>query len=153
MKYLLILLLIPVLAFSQQPSKALPSDDVFIPRTLSAGTSMSARTDAAGLLDTTQAIQLRGYSQATVIVQTLTNDSVGLRVDYQPSFDGVTFAATFVLIDSLSSTGTVGYQKAFAIPAGVMGFQAIRIRIKGTDAAHSANPSATVTTRIVRKQY
>ena len=153
MKYLLILLLIPVLAFAQQPAKALASDDVYIPRTLSAGTSMSTRTDAAALLDTTQSIQVRGFAQVIITLQTFTNDSVGIRVSYQPSFDGVTYAATFVVIDSLSTTGTVGYQKGFVLPQAAMGFHSVRVRVDGTSAAHSVNPAATVTTRIARKQY
>lgn len=153
MKYLLILLLIPCLAFGQAPAKALASDDVFIPRLLSAGTSMSARTEAAALLDTTQGLQVAGFSQVIITLQTLLNDSVGIRVSYQPSFDGVTYAATFVVIDSLSTTGTVGYQKGFVLPQAAMGFHSVRIRVDGTNAGHSVNPSATVTTRIRRKQY
>ena len=153
MKYLLILLLIPCLAFAQAPSKALASDDVFIPRTLSAGTLMSALSEVAGDIDTTQSIQVRGFSQVIITLQVAANDSTANRVSYQPSFDGVTYAATFVVLDSLTSTGTVGMQKGFVLPQAAMGFHSVRIRIDATNAAHSINPAPTVTTRIARKRY
>lgn len=147
-----LLVVVSGLALAQSNANA-KVDDVFIPRTLSAGTSMSARTVAASLDDTTQAVRVAGFSAVVLTLQTATNDSVGLKVSYQPSFDGVTFAATFVLIDSLTSTGTVGYQKGFPLPAAALGFNAVRFRVEGTNAGQSGQPSATVTTRIRRKPY
>ena len=155
MKYLFVLLLIPCLAFTQAPSKALPSDDVFIPRTLSAGTSMSARTGATTLDDTTQAVTIRGFSQVILAVQITANDSINLLIQYQPSYDGVTFFATFQTIDSLvASTSAVLPQAGFLLPAKVMGFQAVRFRVKGqAHGLYADSPTPKVTTRIIRKQY
>ena len=76
------------------------TDKVEIPRRLSAGTSMSARTAATTLDDTTQAISVRGYDAVILTLQVLANDSANFLVQVQPSFDGVTFDATFDTIYS-----------------------------------------------------
>lgn len=123
----------------------------YIPSTLSAGTAMSARTDAAGLDDTTQSVDLRGFSEAGILAVSAANDSVAFKVSYQGSHDGVTWDPVFVLIDSLTSTGSVGVTKGFPLPAKGLLYPFVRFRVYGSAAAHSANPSATITSRVIRK--
>lgn len=123
----------------------------YIPVTLAAGTSMSARTDAVALDDTTRSVDLRGFSAAGILVVTAGNDSVACKVAYQGSDDGNTWDGVFVLIDSLTSTGTVGVTKGFPLPAKGMMYPFVRFRVYGSDAAHSANPAATIKSYVIRK--
>ena len=148
MKKLLVLFLVfSSLAFSQS------KDKVEIPRLLSAGTSMSARTAATTLDDTTQAISVRGYDKVILTIQVAANDTANLLVQVQPSFDGVTFDATFDTIDSLvNTTSAVLPQQGFELPDKYLGFQAVRFRVKGQAwGLYAGSPVATVTTRIIRK--
>lgn len=149
-----IMLILFVLVASVAVGQQVPvrSDGEFIPRTLSAGTSMSARTAAAALDDTTQAFSLDGWNRAFVHIVTATNDSSNTWVAYQTSLDNITWG-DFTVIDSLKSTGTVGANKAFEIPAGAMGAEYCRIRVYGSTGGvpYSANPSTTVKTIIRRK--
>ena len=154
MKNILISVLAVILCASvgyAQSANSPNPDVVFIPRTLSAGTLMSARTDAAALDDTTQAIRVGGFSAVYIHIVTATNDSASVVLSYAPSRDGSTFGA-YTTFDSLSTTGTVGANKAFALPAGGLGAEFVRIRVKGSvSAVHSVNPATTVTT-IIRKK-
>lgn len=153
-------LLISVLAlalcvsFAQAQSTGSPfPDQKFIPRTLSAGTSMSARTDAAALDDTTQSIRVGGFTAVYIHIVTAANDSASVVLSYACSNDGATFGA-YTTFDSLSTTGTVGANKAFALPAGGLGAEFVRIRVKGSvSAVHSTSPATTVTTVIRKKLY
>ena len=148
MKKLLVLFLVfSSLALSQS------KDKVEIPRLLSAGTSMSARTAATTLDDTTQAISVRGYDKVILTIQVAANDTANLLVQVQPSFDGVTFDATFDTIDSLvNTTSAVLPQQGFELPDKYLGFQAVRFRVKGQAwGLYAGSPVATVTTRIIRK--
>ncbi len=135
-----------------QPSPG-SSDHKFIPRTLSAGTSMSGRTAAAALDDTTQAISLDGWNRVFLHVYTATNDSSNTWVAYQTSQDNQTWGA-FAVIDSLKSTGTTGVNKSFELPAAAMGAEFVRFRVYGSTGGvpYSANPSTTVTSVIRRKR-
>jgi hypothetical protein len=135
--------------YSQNPQ----GDNKFTPRTLSAGTSMATRTVAAALDDTTQAFRVAGYGAVYIHLITATNDSATALLSYQVSNDGSTWSA-FTLFDSIYVSGTVGANKAFALPAGALGGEVVRVRVHGSDSAlKSANPSATVTTVIRRKPY
>lgn len=128
--------------------------DTYIPRTLSAGTLMSARTGSTSLDDTTQYFSTRGFSKVYVGIETAANDSVRALVSFQPSKDGVNFSA-FVLFDSLNSSGTVGVIKYFALPDNAMGAEGVRVRIYSNADLNkwSSAPSTTVTTKIIRKHY
>ena len=126
-------------------------DVVYTARTLFAGTVMSARTAAAALDDTTRAFSTNGFENVYVHIVTAANDSSCTRLAYCPSADGQTWGV-YTLFDSLSTTGTVGANRAFALPAGAMGAAYVRIRVYGSDAnIFSANPSTTVQT-IIRKK-
>jgi len=146
-KLAILFLVFTSLALSQS------TDKVAIPRTLSAGTSMSARTAATTLDDTTQAISVRGYDAVILTLQVAANDSANFLVQVQPSFDGVTFDATFDTIDSLvNTTSAVLPQQAFELPTKYLGFQAVRFRVKGqAHGLYADSPAPTVTTRIIRK--
>ena len=128
-------------------------DSKYIPATLSAGTSMSARTYAEAYDDTTQTFRVGGFSRAFAHIVTAANDSISVLLSYSVSNDGATWGA-YTLSDSLSTTGTVGANKAFAIPDGAFGGEYARIRVYGSSISRvSANPSTTVTTIIRRKLY
>lgn len=156
MRYISIVLLFVIASVSvfAQSNANSRQADVYIPRTLSAGTSMSARTLSTTYDDTTQGFQTRGFRSIYVGIETAANDSGRVLLAYFPSKDGVTFDAA-VLFDSLSTTGTVGKVKYFELPAGAMGAHSIRLRVYGDDtvARYSANPSTTATTKIIRKHY
>ena len=151
----LTLILAMVLAVSVGFAQSTPDDRdfTFIPRTLSAGTLMSARDfTTASYDDTTQAISTSGWSRIFVVLHTATNDSIAAIVSYQGSVDGATFGPLTVL-DSLSSTGTVGVNSAFELPAKAMGFEFVRVRVyaSGID-RESANPATDLTTYIRKKR-
>ena len=148
-----LLVFVTVTAFGQSNAN-LKQPDVYTPRTLSAGTVMSARTLATTYDDTTQAFQTRGFVSVFVGVETAANDSGRVLLAYQPSKDGVTFDA-LVLVDSLVTTGTVGKVMYFQLPANAMGAHSVRVRVYGdaTVATYSSNPSTTMTTKIIRKHY
>ena len=148
MKKLLVLFLVfSSFAFSQS------TDKVEIPRTLFAGTLMSARTAATTYDDTTQAVSVRGYDKVILTLQVAANDTANLLVQVQPSFNGVTFDAAFDTIDSLvNTTSAVLPQQGFELPDKYLGFQAVRFRVTGQAwGLYAGSPVATVTTRIIRK--
>jgi hypothetical protein len=129
-------------------------DVKYVAKTLSAGTVMSARTVATStsLDDTTQTISLTGFAKVYVHLVTAGNDSAGVLLAYSVSDDGATFGA-YTLFDSLSTTGTVGANKAYELPAGAMGGSYVRIRTYGSEIGRtSANPVTTLKT-IIRKKY
>src|SRR3990167_3233192 len=149
MKKLLVLFLVMFSSYAISQT----TDNVSIPRTLSAGTSMSARTGATTLDDTTQAINVRGYEKVILTLQGAANDSANYLVQVQPSYDCVTFDATFDTIDSLvNTTSAVLPQQGFELPTKYLGFQAVRFRVKGqAHGLYADSPAPTVTTRIIRK--
>ena len=127
-------------------------DFVFIPKTLYAGTLMSARDFSASYDDTTQAISTNGWNRIFLVLNTATNDSISVICSYQGSVDGATFGP-FTTLDSLSSTGTVGVNTAFELPAKAMGFEFVRVRlVYSTIGRASANPATDLTTYIRKKR-
>lgn len=155
MKYIFLFLAM-VLVVSIGFSQATPGhgDHLMIPKTLSEGTEMRARDfTTASYDDTTQAISTDGWNRIFVVLNTATNDSIAAIVSYQGSVDGATFGPLTVL-DSLSSTGTVGVNTAFELPAKAMGFPFVRVRVyaSGID-RESANPATDLTTYIRRKRH
>ena len=148
------LILAMVLAVSVGFAQATPDDKdfTFIPKTLSAGTSMSARAFSASYDDTTQAISTSGWSRIFVTLVTAANDSISVLCSYQGSANGATWGQ-LTSLDSLSSTGTVGVNTAFELPAKAMGFEFVRIRlVYSTIARASGSPSTTLTTYIRKKR-
>jgi len=120
-------------------------DIVFTPKTLTAGTVMSARTDAAALQDTTRKIALSGFAKCYIALTIAANDSASAVVKYQGSVDGVNWSPTLVTIDSLSTSGDLLHSKGIALPDGGHAFEFVRFIIDGSDSAlHSANPSTTI---------
>lgn len=150
---ILLSMLFVLTAFGQSGANARQSDD-YVPRTLSAGTSMSARTLSTTYSDTTQGFRTRGFSSVFVGIELAANDSGRVLISYAPSKDGVNFGP-YVLFDSLVTTGTVGVYKYFQLPANAMGAHSVRVRVYGDAdvAKYSANPSTTATTKIIRKHY
>lgn len=130
---------------------AMKTYDASTPKTLTAGTSMSARTASTSMDDTTQAFSFRGYHAVYVGLESATNDTVHSYLAYQVSKDGVTYGA-FTLLDSLSSTGTVGVANYIQLPAKALGAPYVRLRVYGiaSNGAVSINPSPTLTTSIVK---
>jgi hypothetical protein len=142
----LAMVLLSVGAFAQATPGQ--SDYVFIPRTLSAGTLMSARSYTSSSDDTTQAISTDGWNRGFVHIVFSTNDSCNMIVAYQTSRDNATWGTAFTTIDSAKSTGDTGYNLAVELPAGAMGAGFIRVRVYASTAGvpFSANPSTAVTT-------
>ena len=141
------------LMYGQNEGKASKMFDVFIPQTLSAGTRMTGRTAATTYDDTTRGFSVRGWNKAFVGIETAGNDSGTTLLAYSTSDDGVSFN-TPILFDSLATTGQVGINKYFELPADVMGAVSVRIRAYGAttgSSGYSANPVQTVTIRVIRK--
>jgi hypothetical protein len=127
-------------------------DVKYTPVTLGTATTMSLRVAAQALDDTTQAFRVGGFNRVFIHIITSANDSSCTRLAYSVSNDGATFGA-FTLWDSLSTTGTVGANKAFELPAGAMGGEYVRVRVYGSDAAiFSSSPTTKITT-VIRKKY
>jgi hypothetical protein len=140
-----LVLLLECVSFAQQiPQK---TDYTFIPRTLFAGTSMSARTYSVTYDDTTQSFSLNGWSSGYLLFNIATNDSVNLNFSYAGSYDGVNFGE-YVVSDSVKMTGTASNVRTLQIPQKAFGFLSIRARVYATGIAYSQNPSAVLTTRI-----
>ena len=147
---LLAVLFVASVGFSQATPGA--RDFVFIPKTLSVGTLMSARAFSSAYDDTTQAISLDGWNRVFVTLVTAANDSISVICSYSGSMDGSTFGQ-YNTLDSLSSTGTTGVNDAFELPAAAMGFQFVRVRLVYSSIGRaSANPSTTLTTYIRKKR-
>lgn len=129
-------------------------NETYIPKTLSASTAMSARTLSTTYDDTTQGFQVRRFSKVYIGLVTAANDSARVLLSYAQSDDGQTYS-NYVLWDSLSTTGTVDKVKYFELPADVMGAYSVRIRAFGNADVnrYSANPSTTLTVKIIRKQH
>ena len=153
MRKIALILVMSAFVFAQN-SAIQHYSDPYIPSTDYAGTLMSARTLSTSYDDTTKSITTRGYADVFVGLETAANDSGRVLVAYAPSKDGVTFDA-FVALDSLVTTGTVGKIKYIRLPDNAMGAYAVKVRLYG-DAnvdKYSANPSTTLTTRIIKVPY
>jgi hypothetical protein len=125
--------------------------DNFVPKTLFAGTEMSARSATTSMDDTTRAFTCRGYQAVYVGLESAANDTVKAYLSYQISKDGSTYNA-FTLFDSLSTSGTVGVANYIQLPAKCMGAYDVRVRVFGNalNGIVSLNPAPTVTTYVVR---
>jgi len=155
MKQLIIIALIllsVVSVYSQRQDILYP--DVSYGRTLTAGTTMSARTAATTLDDTTRGFNTRGYAKVYIGLELAANDSANpLFVAYQVSKNGSTWSALTVL-DSANFVGTVGDSKYFELPANAMGAYQARVRVYGrVGGGYSAGPVTTVATKIIRIPY
>jgi len=150
--FVVALLLVASLAFAQAPIAVY--GDTFVPKTLSAGTSMTARTLSTTFADTTQTFVTRGLAACYLSLETATNDSMRILIGYRTTKDGTNFNA-WVVFDSLVSTGTVGIFKTFTLPGVVLASYGTQIKVYGSafDSPYSANPSATLTTKIIRVPY
>ena len=156
---LALLVLFTVQAFSQQVveqrlGKVTLQPDVRAPSTLFAGTVMSVRSLTSSYDDTTRFFNTRGFAAVYVGVEFTANDSGRVIVSYQPSPNGTSFGP-FVTLDSLSTTGTVGVYKYFALPANALGAYGVRVRVyANTDLLrYSDSPTTKVTTKVIRVAY
>lgn len=155
MKHIALLMLVALFGATAFAQSVGPVYDVFTPKTLYAGTSMSARTASTTLDDTTRALVVRGYAAVYVGFETAANDSAALYLSYRTSKDGTNFnAAGFTSIDSLKFTSGTGTLKYMALPTAALGAYAVQFRVQGQAwGAYSSNPSTTVTTKVVRVPY
>lgn len=127
-------------------------DLYFVPQTLSGATAMSSRTYSLTYDDTTQAIGLDGVNRAFVHLISAANDSISVIVSYSTSADGSTFSA-YTVLDSLSTTGTVGAVTGLELPAKAMAAHQVRIRVYASPINRvSGSPATTITTRIRLKR-
>lgn len=151
MKYIAMLLMCVSAMFAQSISNE--PDDVFVPKTLFAGTVMSASTASASLADTTRPIMLNGWNEVYLSVTAETNDSANALIRYQVSRDGVTWSA-LVTLDSLVATTANGVtHKGVKLPDNAMAYEQARFVVKGqSHGLYSANPSATLRSIIRKKQ-
>lgn len=149
---LALLFLFTVGAFAQTAQVAAPES--FYPRTLTAGTQMSARTAATTLDDTTRALQFRGYAAAFIGLETATNDSASPIIwSYQVSKDGSAWSP-LIVGDSANFLTVVGGAKYFQLPANAMGAYAVRIRVYGrTGGDYSPTSTTKIGTKIIRVPY
>ncbi len=155
----IILIFLVLFASDMFAQKAVgPVYDDFIPRTLFAGTVMSARIDTAGMTysDTTRLFNTRGYAAVYIGIEFgLTNDSGKIVVSYRATKNGTNYdGAGWILLDSLtnSTAGTIRY---FALPANALGAYMTQVRVWQSTIANvsSASYPVTVTTRIIRNRY
>lgn len=150
MKKMLVFLLlaVSVSAFAQRVQ---PFSDTYKPSTSYAGTLMSLRSVTSSYDDTTGAILTRGCQAVYIGLETSANDSARVLVAYAPSADGVTFAS-FVALDSLTTTGSVGAIKYFALPANALGAYAVKVRLYGNSdiLRYSDSPTTKLTTKVIR---
>ena len=132
-----------------------PFKDVYTPKTLFAGTSMSARALSTSFDDTTQTVIVRGYAAVYLGVETSANDSARVLTGYRVSKDGVNYVGGFTAIDSLTTTGTVGMVKYFALPAAALGAYSVQFRAYGNAdiARYSDSPSTLAAFKIIRVPY
>lgn len=130
-------------------------NDPFVPKTLFAGVSMTSRTDTAGYDDTTRYFNTRGYAAVYVGIESASNDSGDIILQYRTSHDGVNNnGAGFVTFDScvISATNT---HKYYALPATALGAYATQVRAyqQTTFAKFSINPTTKITTKVIRVPY
>ena len=155
-KFIAVFILAALAVTAQAQSVFNPVVDVYSPRTLFAGTLMSARTAATTLADTTRAVPVRGLAGVWIGIETAGNDSAGVYVYYRTMKDAATAnGAGFTLLDSLIVTAT-NTMKYLALPSNVMGAYAVQFLVKGlasSTGGYSANPVTTVTTKIIRVPY
>jgi len=123
----------------------------YSPRTLSAGTAMTARTMDTNLSDTTSTIDTRGFSYVGLSI-TGSSDSIGVLVAIQGSQDGQTFSALSVIDSVISrSTGVTGIG-AVSVPDKWLAFPWIRFRVYASaDAGFGANPAPTINFQVIRR--
>ena len=118
-------------AYSQTTSK----DNVYVPRRVSSGNGLdSAMTSIIAnisTLDTTAAVTIANYKNVYIVLSQATGTAGGLIVKYQGSTDGVNFGTNVITIDSLNWTAATA-KKAFALPGGGLGFNAVRFIIAGS---------------------
>jgi hypothetical protein len=123
----LVLVLCASVAFSQAK--------ISTAKNFRAGTAMSNMAYTTTKKDTTQAFYPRLFKETALAIWT--HDSASVAVYYQPSYDGVNFTSSYVLIDSLtgvstadSSSATIfGNVKAFPLPAAAKVLPAVRFII------------------------
>ena len=130
-----------------------PDIDVFVPSTLTAGTSMTARVAATTLDDTTRAFTSRGYAGIAIGLETSVNDSASLYVAYQFSKDGSVWSA-FAVVDSFIASGLVGASKYVPLPTQALYAQQVRARVYGSSwGDYSPGTTTKVTTKVIRVPY
>ena len=99
------------------------------------GTAMSNMAYTTTKFDTTQAFYPRLFKETSLVLWT--HDSASAHIYYQPSYDGVNFTTSLVLIDSLTGVATadsgaaplIGNVKGFALPAAAKVLPAVRFII------------------------
>jgi hypothetical protein len=155
MKNLIVALLVLSGVAMAQNTTLTHYSDVYTPSTLYAGTSMSARALSTSFSDTTKAVVVRGYAAVYLGIETSANDSGRVLVGYRMSKDGVNFVGGFTAMDSLTTTGTVGVVKYFALPSAALGAYAVQFRAYGNAdiARYSGSPSTLAAFKVIRVPY
>lgn len=157
MKYFMsfvLVLVVAVSAFGQSQPQV--RDFSYIPVTDFAGVSMSGRTAAVGLLDTTQAVGVFGWSKINFVVTSAGNDSLNILIQYFGSYDGASWNPVATTIDSLVNTtsGRLKNMKSVLLPQAAMGYRYVKFIVSGQAwGAYSATPVTTVTSYVVKKHY
>ena len=152
MKNLLISLVAVLFVVSLAEAQVPARYRVTVPRTLSAGTIMTARS-LASMNDTTQAIDVRGCTFVGLNFLA-SSDSLGVLVYYQGSTNGSDYSP-FALADSaIHAVTTVTGVGAVAIPDEALAFPFLRFRIIVTPhGGFGAAPAPTVRTEVIRRFY
>jgi hypothetical protein len=130
----LIVVLVLVLAASVAFSQA----KIFTAKNFRTGTAMSSMAYTSAKKDTTQAVNPRLFKETSLVLWA--HDSASVIVYYQPSYDGVNFTSSIVLIDSLTGVSTAdsssasifGNVKGFALPPAAKVLPAVRFLLAWT---------------------
>ncbi len=125
MKKLLFLLLLPLLAFAQQPRPFGPdknASDFFL---TNKGTAIRAKAFTSATSDTTEVLRLVDFKTAYFNVQV--QDSATVLIYYALSDDGSNFP-TFTLKDSLTNSSTGSGFKSLDLTATTLGARYLKMR-------------------------
>jgi hypothetical protein len=150
MRNLLISLVAVVFVGSLAQAQVPARYKITVPRTLSAGTIMTART-LASMNDTTQAIDIRGctFVGLTFLASA---DSLGVIVKVQGSTDGTNYGALTTIDSVKHAVSTVTGVGAIAVPDKYMSFPFLRFNVSvSADGPFGAVPAPTVRTEVIRR--
>lgn len=150
MKNLLISFIAVVLVASLSQAQDRANYKVTVPRTLSAGTLMSARS-LASMNDTTQAIDITGCSFVGLTFLA-SSDSLGVVVKVQGSQDNTSYGALTTIDSVKHAVSTVTGVGAIAVPDKYLAFKWLRFNVSvSADGPFGATPAPTVRTEVIRK--
>lgn len=150
MKNLLISVIAAFVVVSFAQAQVPSNYKVAVPRTLSAGTIMTARS-LASMNDTTQAIDIRGCTFVGLNFQA-SSDSLGVLVYFQGSRDGTNYSALTLCDSAIHAVSGVTGVGSVALPDKYYAYPFIRANVQvATGRPFGAAPAPTVRTEVIRR--